>query len=366
MIEGSMLSARVLSGGKCGTSACGEEKCLLLHLISPRYSNYSWQPSELTCTIAFCDNATDAPNVSGANYNFKWNGKLVALGGRLTYPCKDGMRVLNQTEWKNQSSSGTEVYCGADGEWIYPPTWPQCSRTTYCPAPPSPPTNDPRHADTVPAGTRTWIGDLKEPEHQYLTKVAYRCTQGSQFDTDSDGVGDTLELQTTCKWMGVWEPWASLPPCLITHCIWPPEVPTSSYKEEVTTDWTPVNTSKQYRCKGMKGDGTHTRFWESDRTKSTLSIPCMANGLFDFVDEVASWPVCLEDITCSEDPPEIPTHPDYSVIHGKRRLRGPGLDDGRVTFQSLLFPEETNHNSWLNSTANNSSLVPRNYLAKLT
>ena len=61
-------------------------------------------------------------------------------------------------------------------------------------------------------------------------KVAYRCTDGSKFDTTGNGDGDTVQLETSCQWRKSWEPWGDparvasaessiLPPCIITHCI---------------------------------------------------------------------------------------------------------------------------------------------------
>ena len=83
-------------------------------------------------------------------------------------------------------------------------------------------------------------------------QVQYQCTNGSMFDTDGDGEGETDLLNSTCKWRKSWEPWGPttqpLPPCRITHCIWPPAIPPTSFMEEVNNSWTAVNTSKEYRC----------------------------------------------------------------------------------------------------------------------
>ena len=94
-----------------------------------------------------------------------------------------------------------------------------------------------------------------------------------------------------------------------------------------------MNTAKQYQCSDSLEDGTHTRFWETDRTKSTFSILCLPNGLYDFVDAPESWPNCIEgwhthkrrdavgvtsvsDIECIEPPPDVPTHQEYGIITG--------------------------------------------------
>ena len=153
--------------------------------------------------------------------------------------------------------------------------------------------------------------------------------------------------------------------------------------EELTDIKTRVNTSKLYQCQvsfgltlfsrerwsqyvtqskfegifnshrnsdqsnqGVKGDGNHTQYWESDRSRSTFSIPCLPDGTFDFVNSTESWPVpgslfysyhctlcylkkknvessssssclhkvCVEDIECLLDPPSVPSHPEYAVL----------------------------------------------------
>ena len=253
-----------------------------------------------------------------------------------------------------QASTGSVVRCGIEGEFLYPDPWPQCNANISCGEPLPIPENDPRLTPTAAPGSRTWIVG-SEGDDWYKAEVGYRCTDGSKFDTTGNGDGDTVQLETSCKWRKSWEPWGDptpvpsaesslLPPCIITHCISPPPIPAASFIEEVTSAWTAVNTSKQYRCQGMLGDGTHTRFWETDRTKSTFSIPCTPDGTFNFVDAPESWPICLEDIVCLEDPPQVLSHPDYGVITGgapgqPRILRDIGLDDGQAYAQSLVYPQ---------------------------
>ena len=116
-----------------------------------------------------------------------------------------------------------------------------------------------------------------------------------------------------------------------------------------------VNCCRMCFLQGMREDGSHTRFWETDRTRSTFSRPCLPNGEIDMTE---GWPVCLEDIQCDVTPPWIPTHPDYGVITGgapgvprqvppnhlghlgHRVLRDVGADDGQAATHSLIYPEE--------------------------
>ena len=67
--------------------------------------------SDMECILTFCDNATEEPNSSGANYNFTWDGIRIPIDTFITYPCQDNMAVENGTKWKNMSSTESHVYC---------------------------------------------------------------------------------------------------------------------------------------------------------------------------------------------------------------------------------------------------------------
>ena len=60
---------------------------------------------------------------------------------------------------------------------------------------------------------------------------------------------------------------------------------------EVTSNWTRVNTSKEYECDNKLETG-HTMFWETDRSRSTFEIFCKDDGYFEWKD----WPTCLTGI----------------------------------------------------------------------
>ena len=167
-------------------------------------------------------------------------------------------------------------------------------------------------------------------------------------------MGDTLTVTTRCLWNKNWSPYASLPKCIITHCIKPYPIPGDSLLEEVTSDWTSIRTSKAYQCMG-KTNGKHTRFFETDRSLSMFTMFCQADGLYNFVDQRINWPTCLEDITCIEYPPEIPTNEEYILPS----------DDGKVTIEALIYPSLQNIGGILNSTHNFTD-IPRNYNTNLT
>ena len=402
------------------------------------YKNYTTVPADLECVLSYCDNATDAPNSNGANYNFLWDENLVNLSHSLVYPCMDGMSVENDTDTKEEASVSSTVICGDAGEFVYPDIWPQCSDSITCADPgnstevnrkyengsdleylsvlfydcndtrkwikladdttlapnittqckwrktytidgtsleceihhcrhphddhgahdPPPEENnitlvdrghwtvpfehniayecdantffeddeiDPIHfrlevecikdlgvydtpvrnkqnwpnctetvvcgqpPETSVNGTITWLNGT-EFQETYDTYVKYKCQNGSQFDTDKDKKGDSISVTTRCQWNKKWAPYAALPECIVTHCVEPFEIPDETFLEEVTSNWTEINEFKQYRCKGMKEDGTHTRFWETDRAKSTFEFFCNPSGYFTYEE----WPICLE------------------------------------------------------------------------
>ena len=397
-------------------------------------TNYTIIPAELECVLSYCDNPTDEPNTSGANYNFVWDNNLVSLSHTLAYPCMAGMSVENNTDTKEEASTISTVVCGDKGEFIYPKEWPQCSETVTCDDPgnslevnrryesgsnleylsilfydcndtrkwikltddstlaphmttqckwrkyytidgtslecvihhcrhphqdpgshdPPPVENninlverddwnipfqtkisykcdadmffedteiDPKY-DTLevecikdlgvyatplkwpnctksvlcgqpPAvpvnGSITWLNGT-EFQETYNTYVKYHCQDGSQFDINQEGVGESLSVVTRCQWNKKWAPYAALPECVVTHCVESFEIPDETFLEEVSSSWTKINEYKGYRCKGMKEDRSHTRFWEADRSKSTFRLFCNPSGYFTYEE----WPICLE------------------------------------------------------------------------
>ena len=195
------------------------------------------------------------------------------------------MKIENITDTKEKASSSSIIHCGSAGEFLYPSDWAQCSETVHCGQPPGKTEN----------GTRTWLKS-DEFTNSYSTEVVYTCVDGSQFDTDNDGVGDTTGITLSCLWSKIWTPWVTLPTCVITHCIFSFGIPAESFLEEVSTEWTPIETKKQFICQGAKDDGTHARFTEADRAVSTFSMLCNPYGNFMFKNKRSSWPTCLQGL----------------------------------------------------------------------
>ena len=254
--------------------------------------------------------------------------------------------------------------------------WPNCTQTVLCGQPLPHPVDGKVNGTDGHDGSRTWLYGKAENTDTYNTWVEYRCARGSQFDTDGAGGGDSVTVKTRCQWTKAWSPVvpggdsppAALPPCLVTHCTAPYAIPTDTFLQEIpgsgvpgvsdSSSWTPVNQYKQYECQGKVG-ATHTRFWESDRTKSTFDILCLADGTYDFDNLRKSWPTCIEDIMCDKLPPDVPTSEEYTLP----------VYDGMVHVVSLDYPVVPVMNETdvvFNSSQTTNKLLPRNYLANLT
>ena len=246
--------------------------------------------SKLVCVIHHCrhpyndtggfDPPPDDNNLNLVNKN-NWD---VPFNDVITYVCDTGMHIENdevdptKTEY---NVTCTDVIGEYNTPMVQGSLWPNCTQTVICGDPLEPPVN----------GSRTWLYGEPEPQQTYNTSIRYHCKDGSQFDTDGDGtVGDVRSVDIRCQWKKLWHPYHdALPECKVTECVEPFMIPDWSNIEELTSVWTPVNTYKQYRCKGFQGT-TPTRYWESDRTKSTFQIFCKPDGYYTWED----WPTCLE------------------------------------------------------------------------
>ena len=120
---------------------------------------YSYYPDQLECILTYCDNATEAPNMTH-NYAFSWDNNVIHIDHSYHYPCKPGMRIENDTDTKYQASEYAVVRCGSDGYLRYPDPWPQCSETVHCGSPPDAPVN----------GSRTWLNG-QENQDTYATNI---------------------------------------------------------------------------------------------------------------------------------------------------------------------------------------------------
>ena len=252
--------------------------------------NKVWDPLPLPpCEITHClEPHSPLPSL---NLYYTWDNKFVPVGNSIMYKCKSNMVFEQNTTLKLESTDFLKVGCGVDGNYAYPSPWPQCSETISCGTPPSLPVN----------GSRTWLNET-DLDNKYGTHITYKCVQGSKFDTNNNGVGDSENVTINCEWRKAWSPWTELPKCVITHCTGPPPLPEDSNLEELNSGWVPINGEKWYQCKGKKPDGNHTKFFESDRNKTSFSMLCKPDGTYNFINKRENWPTCLSNVNCGQPP----------------------------------------------------------------
>ena len=263
-------------------------------LVATKHNRCQWRQSfpldgtTFVCVIHHCRHPHDDPGnhpPPGPEYNISLVNRAdwdVSFTDSVTYRCDTNTFIENDGIDKNDFE--IQVDCiDFVGEYDTPvkqgKSWPNCTETVLCGQPPEPPVN----------GTITWLSPAVDMQETYDTEVEYKCQNGSQFDTDEDGFGDAISIVIRCQWNKQWAPYPVLPECKITHCVEPFTIPEESFIQEVTDAWTEVKTNKEYECKGKIGND-HTRFWESDRTRSTFQIYCREDGYFTWED----WPTCLE------------------------------------------------------------------------
>ena len=334
---------------------------------------YSIVPADLECVLTHCDHPHDylqgshepppAENalqlVTPADQvnNTNWR---ISFGSKISYQCTSSkyFELPVPTEL-DPTQESLEVECLQTGTYNTPPVqskvWPNCTETVLCGPPPPHPINGVVNGIEGFEGSIKWLHGAERDSNTYNTTVEYACANGSQFDTNDDGRGDVATLQSRCQWDKTWSQPNPLPSCQVTHCIVPFAVPNDTFLVEVTSNPTPVNQHKQYECFG-KINGTHTRYLESDRAKSTFEMLCLPNGTFQFDNLRSTWPTCLEDVLCNDLPPEVPTHEEYTLPS----------DDGSVHIEALDYPEMKRTDIVYNSNQTNSTLLPRNYMANLT
>ena len=265
-------------------------------------------PSLPPCVVTHCThpaehNPPPAENNIALVVPTDWTNDTweVGFGENIVYKCT-GSRFFENRDLDRKTSeidpTVTElaVACLTSGEYdspaLHSQIWPNCTETVNCGQPPDKPTNGIINGQSGFDGSISWLYGGEDLQDTYNTSVEYRCANGSQFLTDS---GNYQYLRTRCQWNKQWAPYHdTLPNCVVTHCIQPFSIPEDSFLEELTSAWTEVGKHKQYRCQKMKQDGTHTMFWESDRSKSTFQMKCLPDGSFQFEDQRENWPTCLE------------------------------------------------------------------------
>ena len=335
---------------------------------------YTVLPSELQCVLSHCSHPHNYPHGShdpppqennleldSPDDHFNTTVWRVSFGSKIRYKCSGTKHFEHPLPTEIDPTQDTlDVECLPSGTYSTPlvqgRAWPNCTQTVRCGPPPSHPTNGMVNGREGHDGSIAWMYGAPEDSDTYNTTVEYSCTNGSQFDTNGDGQGNSATIQSRCQWDKSWSQQNPLPPCYVTHCIAPFLVPNDTFLTEITSNPTPVNQRKQYECMGKMINGTHTRFLESDRTKSTFEMLCLPNGAYAFVNLRSNWPTCLEDVLCDEMPPGVPTHAEYTLP----------FHDGYVHVRALEYPEMNRTDVVYNSSQTNSTLLPRNYMTNLT
>ena len=255
--------------------------------------NKEYSPSldVFECIPTFCDNPI-APNET-LNYNLTWDGNLVAIDDVIAYDCKHHMRFEQNVGSKHQAPKLINITCGSDAEFQYPENWTQCSQDVNCGPPPLTPVNV----------SRNWIWGRSSPADNYDTHVRYTCVAGSRFDTDGNGLGETKHLYNRCNWNRRWRYPQITSKCVISHCISPFPIPDDT-SLITSSGHTPINTNRVYECEGWNatGQGTHTKFFETDRSITSFTMPCKPDGYFNFVNKRENWPTCLSTVHCGQPP----------------------------------------------------------------
>ena len=193
--------------------------------------SYPLDGSDLVCVMHHCrhphtEEGSHQPPDANLNLELVTRNWHVPFNHKVRYKCKAGTFVERSEPSPTQSH--IDVFCLAGvGEYNTPvrqgQLWPNCTATVLCGQPREPPVN----------GSRTWLYGT-EGQEEYNTKVRYHCQHGSQFDTDGDGLGDSVSIDIRCQWdkswaphpfTSDWTPYPDLPPCIVTHCVEPFIIP---------------------------------------------------------------------------------------------------------------------------------------------
>ena len=288
------------------------------------YRNYSVLPSQLECVLTYCDEPVLTPNMNGRNYNFTWDGNLLTrLGRTIFYPCKDDFRLENDTTRKEEAAEGAEIVCGADGEYIYPDPWPQCSSSVTC--------GDPGESEEVERNYKSG-SDLG-----YWSELRYVCRDSRKWiKTEEPGSSLSAVLETRCHWRKSYPLDGSNLVCDVHHCRHPHNDPGSHQPPAAAnkislverTDWDVAFESDiVYKCQ----QGTYIENDEVDPTQTEISVTCLT-GLGEYNTPVRTgglWPNCTDTVRCGQ-PPQPP-------LNGSREWISPATEleetyDTKVTY----------------------------------
>ena len=268
------------------------------------YTNFTINPSNLTCVLKFCTNATKAPLTDSRNYGSalkrtrqKYNfiaGERITIGSYVDYICKDGLRFPADVDYKEKADNSTKVYCKDDGTFNYPNPWSPCISNIQC--------VDPGETEEVEKS------EIVGSNRTYKSQLEYKCKDKRKWIKHGATSTAVASRRYECLWKKQYNVVANDLSCELHHCGHPnkehgshPAPPDKYDISLVETDETkkhhvPYGSNVVYKC----NEGHFIENNEIDPTKTNIKVQCMAGeGTYNVPQ---SWPNCTETVNCGPHP----------------------------------------------------------------
>ena len=144
---------------------------------------------------------------------------MVPVSTNITFLCKDDLWVETNAAVREEAGNSITITCSENGTFSVDEDWPpSCVEVTYCSFPPL-------TSDMVMVSGQEYMingtdavlvngsyDHLVDASFEYLSNVSVTCIDGSMFDVDDDGEGDTHNITLECLWNKTWSPWTSVIP----------------------------------------------------------------------------------------------------------------------------------------------------------
>lgn len=269
------------------------------------YTNFNVTPADIECELAFCVNGSDFNssinykyvkiNDGDSNYNVTAKQRI-GLGQYLSYICKDGFYLQNNTDLKTEAERAVKVYC-EDGLFHYPDPWPECVDNIQC--------ADPGTSDEL---IRT---DKTLSNFDYESKYEYKCKDLRRFVKIQDSYDLPVpHIVSNCKWRKFYDVNITQLECIIHHCGHPnvgdgshPHPPTNNYinlintnlETNFTSSYVSFGTDVMYKC----ASSYFIENLEIDPTKTNITVKCLTSGTYEIP---TVWPNCTKTVSCGPPP----------------------------------------------------------------
>eukprot|EP00094_Tigriopus_californicus_P011789 TCALIF_11387-PA protein Name:"Similar to Svep1 Sushi, von Willebrand factor type A, EGF and pentraxin domain-containing protein 1 (Rattus norvegicus)" AED:0.18 eAED:0.20 QI:5/0.76/0.61/0.96/0.43/0.51/31/0/2019 len=243
---------------------------------------WSQNPAGFVCDLVGCNPPPDQKGLSMVSTYAP--GTQVLLGWIITYEC---IKTPNPTYFdSDRSKKKIDLKCLDTGFYNDSIVWPTCVENIRCGPPIDPPID----------GTISYLNNADFGDDNYGISAEYRCPVGKTFATNQSA------LTTLCQWNKTWT-LTSLPECLISHCVNPPSLPTTTYLEDrLLNEMTRINQNRTYHCR-------HDSSFETDNNRNSFDLLCRQDGTF----EDANWPRCVTTVNCNAS--QIPDIPVDGVLN---------------------------------------------------